>query len=277
MRFLESQTKRMKEKANDMNNPDNSTVLKETAAFLAEYASLLLGCGSTCIRIEKNTRRMAEAFGVNIDIFIMPAHVTVSVWNTDRSQTEMAQRKTASCGISFDLNTRLSQLSWKVADNSLPLHTAVERLQCIKTTKPTGNWEVLILASFANAAFCRLFGGDYFAMLIVFVSTLTGYRLKQIMLEDGRDVRLTFLCASFFSASISAGGHIFNIGSTPELALGTSVLYLIPGVPYINSVSDMIYRHYLCAFSRFLDAAVLTACLSAGLCAGMLMLGLKWF
>ena len=277
MRFLESQTKRMKEKANDMNNPDNSTVLKETAAFLAEYASLLLGCGSTCIRIEKNTRRMAEAFGVNIDIFIMPAHVTVSVWNTDRSQTEMAQRKTASCGISFDLNTRLSQLSWKVADNSLPLHTAVERFQCIKTTKPTGKWEVLILASFANAAFCRLFGGDYFAMLIVFVSTLTGYRLKQIMLEDGRDVRLTFLCASFFSASISAGGHIFNIGSTPELALGTSVLYLIPGVPYINSVSDMIYRHYLCAFSRFLDAAVLTACLSAGLCAGMLILGLKWF
>ena len=277
MRFLESQTKRMKEKANDMNNPDNSTVLKETAAFLAEYASLLLGCGSTCIRIEKNTRRMAEAFGVNIDIFIMPAHVTVSVWNTDRSQTEMAQRKTASCGISFDLNTRLSQLSWKVADNSLPLHTAVERFQCIKTTKPTGKWEVLILASFANAAFCRLFGGDYFAMLIVFVSTLTGYRLKQIMLEEGRGVRLTFLCASFFSASISAGGHIFNIGSTPELALGTSVLYLIPGVPYINSVSDMIYRHYLCAFSRFLDAAVLTACLSAGLCAGMLMLGLKWF
>ena len=145
------------------------------------------------------------------------------------------------------------------------------------TTKPTGKWEVLILTSFANAAFCRLFGGDWFAMLIVFVSTLTGYRLKQIMLEDGRDVRLTFLCASFFSASLSAGGYIFSIGSTPELALGTSVLYLIPGVPYINSVSDMIYRHYLCAFSRFLDAAVLTACLSVGLCTGMLLLGLKWF
>lgn len=260
-----------------MNNPDDKSILQETAAFLAEYASLLLGCGATCIRIEKNTRRMAEAFGVNLDIFIMPAHVTVSVWKTDRSQAKMAQRKTASCGISFDLNTRLSQLSWEVADNSLNLSAALERFECIKTAKPTGKWEVLMLTSFANAAFCRLFGGDWFAMLIVFVSTLTGYRLKQIMLEDGRDVRLTFLCASFFSASISAGGHIFHIGSTPELALGTSVLYLIPGVPYINAVSDMIYRHYLCAFSRFFDAAVLTACLSAGLCAGMLMLGLKWF
>ena len=260
-----------------MNKPGSSAALRNTAAFLAEYASLLSGCGSTCIRIEKNTRRMAEAFGVNLDIFIMPAHITVSVWNTDRTCAEMAQRKTASCGINFDLNTRLSQLSWEVADNSLSLQAAKENFNRIKTTMPTGKREVLILTSFANAAFCRLFGGDLFAMLIVLVSTLAGYRLKQIMLEDGRDVRLTFLCASFFSASISAGGHIFNIGSTPELALGTSVLYLIPGVPYINSVSDMIYRHYLCAFSRFLDAAVLTACLSAGLCGGMLMLGLEWF
>ena len=114
-------------------------------------------------------------------------------------------------------------------------------------------------------------------MLIVFISTLAGYRLKQIMLEDKRDIRITFLCASFFSAALSAGGHIFNIGSTPEIALGTSVLYLIPGVPYINSVSDLIYRHYLCCISRFLDSIVLTVCLSAGLCAGMLLLGLKWF
>ena len=69
----------MKVKAKNMNNPDDKSILQETAAFLAEYASLLLGCGATCIRIEKNTRRMAEAFGVNLDIFIMPAHVTESV------------------------------------------------------------------------------------------------------------------------------------------------------------------------------------------------------
>ena len=267
----------MTAKTNIMNKSNDSNVMRGIASFLAEYAALLLGCGSTCIRIEKNTKRIAEAFEVNLDIFIMPAHVSVSVWSSDRKGAVMAQRKTASCGISFDLNTRLSQLSWEIADYNLDLPTAVAHFESIKATKPTGKWEVLILTSLANSAFCRLFGGDWFAMLIVLVSTLAGYRLKQIMLEDGCDIRLTFLCASFFSASISAGGHIFNIGTTPELAIGTSVLYLIPGVPYINSVSDMIYRHYLCAFSRFLDAAVLTACLSAGLCVGMLILGLRWF
>ena len=277
MKYPESLTKTMTAKTNIMNKSNDSNVMRGIASFLAEYAALLLGCGSTCIRIEKNTKRIAEAFEVNLDIFIMPAHVSVSVWSSDRKGAVMAQRKTASCGISFDLNTRLSQLSWEIADYNVDLPTAVAHFESIKATKPTGKWEVLILTSLANSAFCRLFGGDWFAMLIVLVSTLAGYRLKQILLEDGCDIRLTFLCASFFSASISAGGHIFNIGTTPELAIGTSVLYLIPGVPYINSVSDMIYRHYLCAFSRFLDAAVLTACLSAGLCVGMLILGLRWF
>lgn len=251
--------------------------VRATAAFLADYAALLSGCGATCIRIEKNTRRMAEAFGIKSDIFIMPTYVSVSVWGKDIANPSVAMRKTANCGISFNLNAQLSRLSWEVADNHLDFATATERFDRIRTTRPTGKWEVLILTSLANASFCRLFGGDAMAMLIVLISTLAGYRLKQIMLEDKRDVRLTFLCASFFSAALSAGGHIFNIGGTPEIALGTSVLYLIPGVPYINAVSDMIYRHYLCAFSRFLDAAILTACLSAGLCAGMLILGLKWF
>ena len=220
---------------------------------------------------------MAGAFGVGFDITIMPTHVYISVWDNDAGQRHLTVRPTAGCGISFNINARLSRLSWEVADNHLGLAAAIDRFMEIRKTEPTGKMETLILTSLANASFCRLFGGDPIAMLTVFVSTLAGYRLKQVMLEDNRDVRLTFLCASFFSSALSAGGHIFSIGTTPEIALGTSVLYLIPGVPYINAVSDMIYRHYLCAFSRFMDAAVLTACLSAGLCAGMLILGLKWF
>lgn len=246
------------------------------ASFLADYAALLSGCGATCIRIEKNTRRIARAFDVHFDIFILPAHLTVSVWRGYSCNAVTAMRKTAPCGISFDLNARLSRLSWEVADNHLDLDTSIRRFDKIRETKPTGCKEVMILTSLANASFCRLFGGDFVAMLIVFVSTMAGFRLKQIMLEHKHDVRLTFLCCSFVSAVLSAGGYIFNIGSTPEIALGTSVLYLIPGVPYINSVSDLLYKHYLCSFGRFMDAVILTACLSVGLCAGMLIMGLDW-
>ncbi|MDE6344424.1 MAG: threonine/serine exporter family protein, partial [Muribaculaceae bacterium] len=63
----------------------------------------------------------------------------------------------------------------------------------------------------------------------------------------------------------------------PSIALGTSVLYLVPGIPFLNSFSDMIYRHYFCAFCRFTDAVVLTCCLSIGLCAGMMLMNVGMF
>ena len=96
-------------------------------------------------------------------------------------------------------------------------------------------------------------------------------------LEDKIDIRLAFVCASFVSSVIAAAGYVFGLGSTPDIALGTSVLYLVPGVPYLNSMSDLLDGHYISFLSRFLDATVLTVCLSAGLCGGFLAMNLRWF
>lgn len=220
---------------------------------------------------------MARRFDIDADITVMPSHVEIVGWNEECGCGKVVVRKIRHCGINFNINASLSRLSWDVADGKCSFEDAVEKFNAIVRTSPTNKWEVLFLTGAANAAFCRLFGGDAIAMLIVFVSTLAGFRLKQIMLEEKCDTRVTVLCASFFSAALSACGHVFGIGDTPEIALGASVLYLVPGVPYINVVSDIIERHYLCAFSRFMDAMITTLCLSMGLCLGMLILGLRWF
>ena len=167
-------------------------------------------------------------------------------------------------------------IQWAVADGKTSFAEARREFEEIVRVRPANPWMVWLLASLANMSFCRLFGGDFAAMLIVLCGTLAGYKLKQVMLEDGRDVRFTFFCCAFFSSVIGAAGYVFHWGDTPEIALATSVLYLIPGIPYINSVSDLLDGHYICSFSRFMNAAVLTACLSAGLCGGLLLMNIQW-
>lgn len=251
--------------------------VKQACIFLSDYAAWLLGCGATCIRIEKNVRRMADAWHLEAAMTIMPAHIHLTVWDESHEDSYTNSEKARYCGISFNINTQLSKLSWAVADGKSNYETACRTLAQVISTPPTNRWGVLTGAALANASFCRLFGGDAISMLIVCCCTLAGYRLKQIMLEDHADIRLVFFCSAFFSAVIGSAGFIFGWGNTPDIALGTSVLYLIPGIPYINSVSDMLDGHYICSFSRFMNAAVLTACLSAGLCGGLLILNLKWF
>lgn len=250
--------------------------VKEVCMFLSDYASWLLGCGATCIRIEKNIQRMSEAFHVESDMTIMPSNIHLSVWDDEHEHSYSIVKKIHKMGISFNVNTQLSKLSWDVADGKLDYIGALDTFEVITQTKPTNKWVVLFLASLANLSFCRLFNGDWTSMLIVFIATLVGYRLKQVLLESKIDVRVVFFCSAFASSVIAAGAHLFDWGTTPEIAIGTSVLYLIPGIPYINSVSDMLDGHHVCAFSRFIDAMILTVCLSAGLCGGMFIMGLKW-
>lgn len=257
--------------------PYNTTpCVKDSCIFLADYAAWLCGCGATCIRIEKNVCRIARAFGIDVAMDIMPSHITLT-GNDGNGGTFTLVRHVSHAAISFDMNTQLSKLSWDIADGKCGYREALSRFDAIKHIPPANKWMVLVLASLANASFCRLFGGDFVSMIVVFISTVCGYRIKQMMLDEKIDVRFVFICSSFFSAVLGAGCHLFGWGSTPEIALGSSVLYLVPGIPYINAVSDMLDGHYVCAFSRLINGVVLTSCLSLGLICGLIILNIDLF
>ena len=108
---------------------------------------------------------------------------------------------------------------------------------------------LIVAVSLANAAFCRLFGGDWPAMAVVGLATAAGFWLKSEMLGRHCDLRLTVFVCAFVSAVLSAAAILFSLGTTPLTAIATSVLYLVPGIPFLNSFSDLIYRHYICSIS----------------------------
>ncbi|MDE6191306.1 MAG: threonine/serine exporter family protein [Muribaculum sp.] len=257
-------------------NKSNVTAA-DASRFLAVYSAYLWGYGATCIRITKNVNRMAEYIGYRADITILPKHVAVAL--TDDSTGEYSHYTCAikTLPVSYMANTRMSKLSWDVAEGKVSITDAEAILGRISRAPHMSVWVVMCLVVFANAAFCRLFGGDPAAMVIVGFATLLGYAIKNICLKHKMDVRAMVLLASFVSAVVGSGGYVFGITSTPEIALGTSVLYLIPGIPYINSVSDMIDGHYLCFFSRTMQAIVLTGCIAAGLTLAFMIMNINVF
>lgn len=257
---------------------DKQPSVDELGAFLAEYTSWLLGCGATCVRIEKNVGRIARRYGYYCDMTEMPRHVTVALsTRPDGGDSSVSHTRIHPCGINFDINTRLSRLSWNIVDRDLSVGDARKEFHAIVSTRYEPGLSTVGLVALANASFCRLFGGDALAMFVVFIATAIGYLVKIAMLRHKADLRLTFLVCGFVSAVVSAGASVFSWGNTPDIALATSVLYLIPGVPYLNAASDLIDKHYLCSLARFADAVVLTACLSLGLCVGIKLLGIDWF
>lgn len=251
--------------------------VKEVCLFLSEYASLLLGCGATCLRLQKNVDRMAGVLGCRAVMTILPRHIHTTVCADDGSETYTYASDTRKHGISFDINTRLSRLSWELADGRIGFEEATARLGEIAETPPAPKGQVLFLVSLANASFCHLFGGDWPAVGVVFAATFAGFYLRQVLCGCKTDIRVVFMVCAFVSSVLAAGAALFSLGDTPEIAVGTSVLYLVPGIPFLNSFSDLLAGHYICSFCRLTDALILTASLSIGLCGGLLMMNLGMF
>lgn len=254
-----------------------SPCARELCCFLSRYAAWLLGSGATCIRLVTNVKRIAHAYGKDVELTVMPRHVNVTVYESDRTDMITAIEAVPATHISFNINSRLSNLSWEIADGKVTFNQAKDSFEKIITDDKQNRWLLILLVAIANASFCRLFGGDYIAMGIVAMATGIGYYIKQTLLGAKVDTRLVFIVCAIISSVLGATDGLFSLGTTPAISVGTSVLYLVPGIPFLNSFSDMLYRHYICAYSRFADAVVLTCCLSVGLCTGMLLMHVGMF
>ncbi|MCD8260210.1 MAG: threonine/serine exporter family protein [Bacteroides sp.] len=249
--------------------------LKELSRFLAEYATCLMAVGVQTSRILRNTYRIAESFGYQCDITIFQKTIIMTLHDVDHTHSYSLVVQVKPLALNFAINSRLSALSWQAYDEHLSLEELRIRLQEIISRPRENKWLVIWLVAFANAAFCRLFMGDLISMGIVFVATFCGFYLRTQLMERHWNHLAVFILSSFTASFVASSAYLFGWGDTPEVAVGTSVLYLIPGVPLINSIMDIIDGHVLVGTSCFINACLLIICIAIGLSATFLITGIS--
>ena len=100
-------------------------------------------------------------------------------------------------------------------------------------------------------------------MTIVFSATITGMFLKQQMQRKHFNHYIIFIVCAFIASLCASTAYLFD--TTSEIALATSVLYLVPGVPLINGVIDIVEGYTLTGFARLVNALMLVLCIAIGL------------
>ena len=250
--------------------------IRDLSNFLLDYAVSLMGAGVHTSRVGRNAARIAETYGYRVDMTIFQKTITMTVIrDNDDTVRRTSVRKIETMAINFKIISKLSALSWEVYDHRLPFEELHCRYGQIMAEPRYSRWAVLILVACANAAFCRLFGGDAIAMGLVFAATAVAFWLRQELMKRHANHMAVFIVCAFTASLIAASGVRYHWGETPQIALGTSVLFLIPGVPLINSIIDVLEGHVLVGFSRGVNACILIICIALGLSATLLMLGIN--
>ena len=248
--------------------------LKETAIFLAEYAATMMAVGAQTSRIQLNTVRMARSFGYHINLLVFPKTLSITLLDVEHNHSYTYIKKTPSMGINFKANMKLSALSWKAFDHKLPLNELWRIFKLIVKEKRESPWLVLVLVSFANACFCRLFDGNLTSMIIVWIATFVGFFIRQQLTKRGLNHLAVFVICAFVSTMIGITDILYFHGGTEDITLGTSMLYLVPGVPLINGVMDIIDGHALDGIARLTNACLMIICIALGLSATVIMFGI---
>ena len=244
--------------------------IEDIADFISQYVSHMLGAGVHTSRVVRNSKRIGAALGTEVRLHTSQKTAMLTVCEKDSRLMSTRVVDIPGFPISFEWNADLSALSWAAYDSNMSLDAIRHKFEEIVSKPRINPWFVLFMVGLANMSFCRLFGGGIWAMLIVFTSTLVGFYLRQHLMHRGVNHYVVFIVSAFVASLCASSALTLGIDSA-EIALATSVLYLVPGVPLINGVIDITDGRIQIGISRLVNALMLIICIAIGMSATLML------
>ncbi len=237
--------------------------LKDLAQTLLNIGALLMSSGANSQRIRKTLGRIAGEFRCDIDLLITHRALMLNISDAEKENFHSAIKRTKPVGVNFRMVSGISRMSWRVVQENWSVDQIKSELDGLLSLSHYPRIMVLFFVGLAGASFCRLFGGDWLDMFITFSATFVGLIIRQEAMKRNFNPYFCIFFAAFVSSFLS-GFFVLNFEQIHEQALFSSVLYLIPGVPLINSFSDLIHGETMTGIVRSVNGLMIAFAIALG-------------
>jgi uncharacterized membrane protein YjjP (DUF1212 family) len=254
-----------------VSNLNLNTNLKQIADCLLETGCLLMASGASTNRIRVTMERIADGLGYETETLTTHRTIFIVVKDLKTNEVYNSFKKTPPHGANFTLVSGISKMSWSAIENNWTLNQVKEEIDRLKKLPRYPLFITMIFVSLADAGFCRLFGGEYIDMCTALVATFIAFTVKHYAFKLNFNGYLSVIFASFTACFITGFARMYGIGNHPDLAFATAVLFLVPGIPLINSFSDIMDGHVMNGMVRGTHAMVIAFCISLGMLVTMLI------
>ena len=250
---------------------DNLEEIKKVESMLLKVGTLLMSSGASTGRIRTTVNRIAAAIGYNVELLITNRTLMLRVSDEEISDFVASLKRTSPHGVNFLLVSGISRMSWRVVEENWTVDQINKDLERLVALPHYPRLIVLLLVSLAGTSFCRLFGGEGVELLVAFIATFFGLFIRQETVKKGFNPYLCVGFAAFAASLVSGMGVVLGLGKAPETAFATSVLFLVPGVPLINSFTDLIDGNLLNGITRGVHGMIIAFAIALGLMGAMII------
>jgi uncharacterized membrane protein YjjP (DUF1212 family) len=236
----------------------------EVGSILLDVGAALMSSGASTHRTRLTLERLASGLGFNIELLITQRALMVTVIDKDKELLFSRLKRTSPHHINFKIVSGISRMSWKVLEGNWTLNQVIVELQRLKKLPHYPKWLVLTAVGLAGSAFCHIFGGGIIEMTVAFIATFAGLFVRQWAVKKKFNPYVCVYFAALTASLIAGFAELFNIGSQPEAAFSTAVLFLVPGIPLINSVTDMMDGNIQNGIVRMVNGLIIALAIAMG-------------
>ena len=269
-----------------------TTQLCHKLDLLLRTGSLLMESAADTPRILRTMKRTMTYLG--LDERYVHLYVNWNVLMVNYSDETHSFTKFQRCerhGISLDSIARVSRLTWTAIREDFSLQRYEQELEAIRRRPRNFTpWQVAVGGGFACGGFCIQFGCDWTAFFYCSLCAILGFRLRMFLPTVGCNNYVAIGCSAFVATllawytallstvpELAAGMPAWMISSTPWHPLMACALFIVPGVPLINFVSDMLDGYIETGLIRALNTLLMVLSMAFGIAFAIKVCGIDNF
>ncbi|CAN5534508.1 hypothetical protein BH09VER1_BH09VER1_23480 [soil metagenome] len=242
-----------------------SASLEDVSRSALRVGRLLFQNNADTEAVETGVERFTKTFGYESHPLVTYETILLTIASTDGFRTKAGHRVPA-MNVNMAAVAAVNTLIDEVEAGRLALADVPARLDAIEHQRPIySRWMMVAGLSLTAASLSRLFGGDWPTFFVTFVAGAVGTWLRQELGKHGANLFLTTFLGAMVSGIVAGLAVHFNLSGMAALCLVAPGMIIVPGVPLVNCVQDMIKNHMAIGISRLGLASLITLAIAMGL------------
>ena len=244
-------------------------LIRHKLDLLLRTGQLLVESAADTNRIMRNMKRTAAFLGLpeeHLHIYVQFNMLMVNLSDNEHSFTKF--QRCDKHGINMTTISLISKLSWKAIREDYSIERYAEELEAI-ASRPRNYTpvQVAIGTGFACGGFCIQFGCDWTAFFYASFAAAIGMYLRGLMLRKGLNNYMGIAVAAFIITVIAWATTYLPSSwtDTPLHPLLACALFIVPGVPLINFVDDMLDNYIQVGLTRAINTFLMIVAMSFGI------------
>jgi uncharacterized membrane protein YjjP (DUF1212 family) len=252
-----------------------SVSLEEVAHLGLNVGRVLLENGADTAQVQESVGRFAAAFGSEAHLVVTYEALLLTVVSAGQFRTKVGYRVPA-MNVNLAAVEGVDHVVGEVEKGRWGLPESREELEAIEKRSPLfGRWFVVMALGLTAGSLARLFGGDWPTFGVAWLAGSIGTWLRQELGRRGLNLFFIPFAAALASGLIGGAAVLLRVSGTPALCLVAPAMIIVPGVPLVNGVRDMIKNHMTVGLARLGLGNLVTLGIACGLLVAAFLTGAK--